>query len=344
MFQLNICMKKFEQALLGAEKQNNLKRVKLKLDPKIREAQDYSQYEGYEGYVLSETETHVEIQIKDNRIVLPKIVLENRLKDFLRGVAPKTYNAAEQLGDRFEDAKKYYLKDPNVTGAEKAGRMVGGLAKAGLKVANPMNILKGIERVATAPTRFVGGALGVDTDHNKKIKDFGSQITLIYTNEQQSVIGQLLINAASKLSSTGHTHSGTADQLSYYTVADIDDASAKQTYIVIGAEMVAQFPGNRVYTKQRIPIGSTPQFTNKIKSDIAAINKVGSSVLDVQFFESLKQVSVQIKDEITKLGVDKKHQLVLTVLHVPSLKTFEAGGMLTQKNRNGDFTLSEKYT
>lgn len=336
-------MKKFEQALLEAEKQNSLKRVKLKLDPKIREAQDYSQYEGYEGYVLSETETHIELQIKDKRVTLPKMVLENRLKDFLRGAAPKTYGAAERLGDKFEDAKRYYLKDPNASGAERAGRAIGSLAKLGLKAANPMNVLKGVERVMTTPARLIGGALGINPDQDNKIKDFGSQITLVYTNEKQSVIGQLLIDAASKVGSTGHTHKGTNAQLTYYTVSDIDDASAKQTYIVIGAEMLAQFPGSRTYSRQRIPIGSTPQFTNKIKADIAAISKTGNAVLDTPFFDALQQVSVQLRGEIARLGVDKKHQFALTVLHVPSLKTFEAGGVLTQKNNSGDFTLSEKY-
>ena len=137
MFQLNICMKKFEQALLVAEQQNKLKRVRLKLDPKIREAQDYSQYEGYEGYVLSETDTHIELQIKDQRIMLPKVVLENKLKDFIKGAAgtfmrnaaPGLTKDAEKLIDKAKQAKDYYYSDPNASKATKVMRGAGKAAK-----------------------------------------------------------------------------------------------------------------------------------------------------------------------------------------------------------------------
>lgn len=350
-------MKKFEQALLDAEKQNSLKRVKLKLDPKIREAQDFSQYEGYEGYVLSETETHVELQIKNKRIILPKIVIEGKLADFIKGVAPKTYQTGKSNIDKIKDEWQY-INDPNASSAERLGRKVGaagkvagGLTNAALKAANPMTYLQGIERVATAPTRFVGNLLGIKTNKagdTPPPRDFGSQLNFIYKSQvpeaQQDYLGQLLIDAATNAGFVGNNYNANPNTpVDFYTTKDLDNAGNKNLYIVVGAELLSPFPGSRSYNRQRVPIGNITQYTNLIKTGIASISKTGSSTLDNAFFDALNRVSIGLKQEIVGSDKNKKQQFVLQVLHVPSLKIFETGGILTENQNNGDFTLSEKY-
>lgn len=341
MFQLNICMKKFEQALFAAEQQNKLKRVRLKLDPKIREAQDYSQYEGYEGYVLSETETHIELQIKDKRIMLPKVVLENKLTDFIKGAAPKSYATGKSISDKFKDAKNYYYDDPNASKSEKAGRVVGGLTSAALKAANPMTYLRGIERVAIAPTRLLGSALGINPKKNDDTKDFGSVTTFRYTSDSAINIGNTLVAA----SAYGGTHTNGATNtnsgVSYYTVLD-NNQNIKSTYMVINAELLAQFPGRTSYNRQKIPIADV-QDVKTIADTIIQLKGSSSSVtIDSNFYNAVINVNAKLQQSINNMDINKKNQIAVEVLHLPSLKTFDIGGALNQKFGDG-FVLSEKY-
>jgi hypothetical protein len=363
MYQLNIYMKKFEQALLAAEQQNKLKRVRLKLDPKIREAQDYSQYEGYEGYVLSETETHVEIQIKHQRIMLPKVVLENKLMDFIKGggravadastalarnAAPGLARGTGNLIKQAKQAKDYYL-DPNASRATKFGRIAGKALNVGANVLlNPMYTIKAAERFASAPVRAASSLLGINADNQSKddVKDFGKQTTFELTSQLTKDIDKALIDTANA-SNPGHTNApASSNKLFYYTITDRDNADAKQQYVVIQADVLAQFPGTRSYNKQRIPIGSMPQYANTIQAGIAALKKAptpGRPTLDQSFFDALQQVNVILKNHIYGISTDKKQDLAIKILHIPSLKEFETGGVLTNKTFKDGFTLSEKY-
>jgi len=362
MFQLNIYMKKFEQALLAAEQQNKLKRVRLKLDPKIREAQDYSQYEGYEGYVLSETETHVEIQIKHQRIMLPKVVLENKLMDFIRGggravadastafarnATPGLARGAGNLIKQAKQAKDYYL-DPNASLATKLGRGIGKAVNVGANVLlNPMYTIKAAERFASAPVRAASSLLGIDADKkNDDVKDLGKQTTFELTSQMLKDIDKALIDTANA-SNPGHTNAPLAsNKIFYYTITDRDNANAKQQYVVIQADILAQFPGTRSYSKQRIPIGSMHQYANTIQAGIAALKRApgtGRPTLDQSFFDALQQVNVILKNYISGISTDKKQDIAVKILHIPSLKEFETGGVLTDKTFKDSFTLSEKY-
>jgi len=343
MFQLNICMKKFEQALFAAEQQNKLKRVRLKLDPKIREAQDYSQYEGYEGYVLSETDTHIELQIKDQRIMFPKVVLENKLRDFIRGAAPKSYESGKKMYDKIKDAKNYYT-DPNVSGAEKIGRVtgdaVGGLTNAALKAANPMTYLRGIERVATAPTRLLGKAIGID--NNKQSEgggtrtDFGEQNMFVYMNGPYAQnIGSMMQTAADNYNA-GHTiNLPAANNMIYYTVENKKTSNTDENYVIIEAKI------------NRMPIGRMPAFTTTMRTSIRALKNPplsGTSAIDSAFFDACKGVADELKINVNNTPTDAKNEISVTLLYIPSLTEYEIKGYLTNKFQNGNFVVSEKYT
>jgi hypothetical protein len=332
-------MKKFEQALLAAEQQNKLKRVRLKLDPKIREAQDYSQYDGYEGYVLSETETHVEIQIKDQRIILPRVVLENKLLDFIKGAAPKTFKSGKKIYDNLADAKKYYT-DPNVSGAEKVGRVAGGLTNAALKAANPMTYLRGIERIATAPTRLLGRAIGINDDEKEENKrdDFGDQNTFVYTQDSVAQnFGSLIIQAAN-MYNPGHTiRLPAGNGMTYYTIENKNNPNASKEYVVIEARI------------NRQPIGRMPTFTNVLRTNIDALRKPPLSgsrapTIDSAFFDALKGVAEELKKEVAIVSKDTKNEISTKLLYIPSLTEFEIKGYLTNKLPDDNFVVSEKYT
>lgn len=332
-------MKKFEQALLEAEQQNKLKRVRLKLDPKIREAQDYSQYEGYEGYVLSETETHVELQIKDKRIMLPKVALENKLTDFIKGAAPKSYATGKSISDKFKDAKNYYYDDPNASKSEKAGRVVGGLTSAALKAANPMTYLRGIERVATAPTRLLGKAIGINDDKKEENKrdDFSDQNTFAYTNNSEAQnFGSLIIQAADKYN-PGHTIRQLAsNDMTYYTIENKNNPNASKEYVVIEAQI------------NRLPIGRMPTFTHTLRTNIDALKTPPLSgsrapTIDSAFIDAIKGVAEELKTKVKSTSTDTKNEISAKLLYIPTLTEFEVKGYLTNKLPNNNFVLSTKY-
>jgi hypothetical protein len=352
-------MKKFEQALLEAEQQNKLKRVRLKLDPKIREAQDYSQYEGYEGYVLSETETHVELQIKDKRIMMPKVALENKLIDFIKGAAPKTYATGRSISDKFKDAKNYYLDDPNASKAEKAGRItggvVGGLTNAALKAANPMTYLSGIERVATAPIRMLGSALGINPEKGEKTKlhNFGEQsiFTIIPNANQLSEANKYKAAIESNNPSwTGRigVNVNPQNKFDYFSVRNIETNSINPNFVVVGASTIARIPSARVTTQNYIPIPDTNTFTTVIKNFVKDTSKSPGSTLGLNittnFFNAIVTITNKIKDHIEKEGtanIKSKTEYVFDVLDINSNRIYQIGGHLTSQTGGKTFIISQ---
>ena len=330
-------MKKFEQALLEAEQQNKLKRVRLKLDPKIREAQDYSQYEGYEGYVLSETETHIELQIKDKRIMMPKVVLENKLTDFIKGaaktVAPGISRDAKNLYKKAAQTANYYATDPNVSTATKLGRGAGKAANVAANVLlNPLYTLKAAEKFASAPMRLAGKILGAEQGKNNDTKDFGNTkdfggvTTFIYTSDSEINIGNTLIAAASAYGGT-HVNGGTNTntRVRYYTVLDRNNQTMKSTYMVINAELIADV-----------------QDVKTIANTIVQLKGSSPVTIDSNFYNAVINVNTKLQQSINSMDINKKNQIAVEVLHLPSLKTFDIGGVLNQKFVDG-FVLSEKY-
>lgn len=342
-------MKKFEQALLAAEQQNKLKRVRLKLDPKIREAQDYSQYEGYEGYVLSETETHIELQIKDKRIMLPKVVLENKLLDFMKGAAktaaPGIYRDAKNLYNKAAQTANYYATDPNVSTATKLGRGAGKAAKVAANVLlNPLTTIKAAERFASAPTRLVGKILGVkDDDYNKWWRpdnnegnrggdrdSSGSSTSVRFEilsmqPADPSGIGTMLINAATAQGyspPTVDTAISPAIETKFYS----SGINTQNTLIIVGAKTLGQQP----------PPSQINNYYSQIVRTIDEIKQNRSPKMTLPVFQSIDKIHQYIAGELqTSLqDVNENHQLTLFVLNMQNLKISEMSGVLALINGN----------
>ena len=70
----------------------NLQQVMLKVDPLNRTAEDYTQYDGYTGYILAETDEIYRIYIDGNIVDIPKsaVIVEGLKRvasDFVKGAA-----------------------------------------------------------------------------------------------------------------------------------------------------------------------------------------------------------------------------------------------------------------
>ena len=70
----------------------NLQQVMLKVDPLNRTAEDYTQYDGYTGYILAETDEIYRIYIDGKIVDIPKsaVIVEGLKRvasDFVKGAA-----------------------------------------------------------------------------------------------------------------------------------------------------------------------------------------------------------------------------------------------------------------
>jgi hypothetical protein len=70
--------------------EKNLQRVRLKVDPLNKYAEDFAQYNGYEGYILAETEDAIKFFSNNEIVMIPKkaVVVEGILSG-LAGTAPR---------------------------------------------------------------------------------------------------------------------------------------------------------------------------------------------------------------------------------------------------------------
>jgi len=89
----------FEQYNAVLEK--NLQKVRLKVDPLNKYAEDYGQYDGYVGYILAETENEIKFFYNSSTLNIPKkaVVIENMVANYLQGAAgQKPVGALGALG------------------------------------------------------------------------------------------------------------------------------------------------------------------------------------------------------------------------------------------------------
>ena len=57
-------MHKFDTLFLETVKKANLLRIRLKIDPKIRESDDFRSFDGYEGYILEESNSKLNVVLE----------------------------------------------------------------------------------------------------------------------------------------------------------------------------------------------------------------------------------------------------------------------------------------
>jgi RNase P/RNase MRP subunit p29 len=72
--------------------EKNLQKVRLKVDPLNKYAEDFAQYHGYEGYILAETKDAIKFYTNNQIVMIPKkaVVVENwkqGVTNFLQGAA-----------------------------------------------------------------------------------------------------------------------------------------------------------------------------------------------------------------------------------------------------------------
>lgn len=352
-------MKKFEEAVMAIENRNNLKRVRLKLDPKIREAQDYSQYDGYEGYVLSETETHVVVQLNNRgRVTIPKVVLEGKLSNFIKGTGKFLKNAASgaaaatgralpeigQTRDWF-DRQKQILTDPNLGKAEKAGKVAGASAA---KLLDPRTYINAGAAALTAPVRLLSHIAGGDKTtgpdfSNSEIWTFGSS-NVTKVNDVFALL-QNSVNALGLTTPPTFNMSTTNANILYFSIGDTKQPNPhnNKDYLVYGGSRIVPIPG-RYSQRNRVPMSVE---TNNIQNIINEILKNKNPTLDANdFANKMGTITADINAELaTHTDVKVKQAYEFSILHIPSFKTFEIAGYLVERyQRNSyNFKLSEQF-
>ena len=336
-------MKKFEQALTAVEQKNNLKKVRLKLDPKIREAQDYSQYDGYEGYIISETPDAIRVQlIGGKQIDIPLCVLEGKLTDFIKGASPGLYNAGAAVRDKYRDVKDA-ITDPNVSKATKAGKFTGAAVRGAAKLLNPFNTLRVGAKIMSAPAEALGKLVGVNQQQQQQIVQQGETTKFGVRDVSGSEFGNFLQKSVQAIvPNLSATHTITSN-VSYFSIGDETQKTPAQNtnYVVIGGARRVPIPGSRYSGSNVIPFGNSGAATSAL---ISQLKNPKTLTLDNTFAQNLNVVTTEIEKMIPNHDISKKIIYDFKVLHVPSFKIIDIPGYITEIVRSGrDFTLSEEF-
>lgn len=100
--------------------ESSLQKVRLKVDPSNKQAEDFSQYDGYVGYILAETDKEIDFFFDNTLVKLPKAAIIIEQQGFLQGLAGTNGTAGNAAGSLVRQ------------GLQGVGRAVTGVAKAGL--------------------------------------------------------------------------------------------------------------------------------------------------------------------------------------------------------------------
>jgi hypothetical protein len=74
--------------------EKSLQKVRLRVDPNVKYAEDFAQYDGYVGYILAETDESIDFFYENNTVTLPKNVV------FIEEKWERTKAAGQWLGDK----------------------------------------------------------------------------------------------------------------------------------------------------------------------------------------------------------------------------------------------------
>lgn len=122
--------------------EKNLQRVRLKVDPLNKYAEDFAQYHGYEGYILAETEDAIKFFSNNEIVMIPKkaVVVEGLLSG-LAGTAQPGDNSAKTaigtIGRNIAGTAARAVFGAGVTGTG------GGYGGAGAQANNAQNATLG---------------------------------------------------------------------------------------------------------------------------------------------------------------------------------------------------------
>jgi hypothetical protein len=101
--------------------EKSLQRVRLRVDPNVKYAEDFAQYDGYVGYILAETDDSFDFFYGDNTVTLPKnAVFVEGVGDFIRGAAGQ--NTGSSVSGALGSIASSALK-----GAARAGLAMHGI-------------------------------------------------------------------------------------------------------------------------------------------------------------------------------------------------------------------------
>lgn len=101
--------------------EKSLQKVRLRVDPNVKYAEDFAQYDGYVGYILAETDDSFDFFYENSTVTLPKnAVFVEGVGDFIRGAAGQ--NTGSSVSGALGSIASSALK-----GAAKAGLAMHGI-------------------------------------------------------------------------------------------------------------------------------------------------------------------------------------------------------------------------
>lgn len=138
--------------------EKSLQKVRLRVDPNVKYAEDFAQYDGYVGYILAETDDSIDFFYENNTVTLPKnvVFIEGAVSQWLGDKA----KAAGQGAGNFIRGAAGQNTGTSVAGAlgSMAGSVAKGAANLGSMIYTGQKLFDGNKQQtgnSTAPTQAI---------------------------------------------------------------------------------------------------------------------------------------------------------------------------------------------
>lgn len=155
--------------------EKNLQRVRLKVDPLNKYAEDFAQYHGYEGYILAETEDAIKFFSNNEIVMIPKkaVMVEGILSGLAGTAQPGDTSRGTAFGTIGRNiagtaARAVFGSQVTGTGSNAQVQPVNTQNAAPVRQANVSNISSDLANGTAIPVRDDGGTAGiVDAKRNE---------------------------------------------------------------------------------------------------------------------------------------------------------------------------------
>lgn len=164
--------------------EKSLQKVRLRVDPNVKYAEDFAQYDGYVGYILAETDDSIDFFYENNTVTLPKNAV------FIEGlgdVAKATGRAIGSGAGNFIRGAAGQNTGTSVAGAlgSIAGSAAKGVANLGSMLYTGQKLFDGKNQQADTPAN---SAQAVDKTKSLPIKNKNGNVSISINGMDYGII------------------------------------------------------------------------------------------------------------------------------------------------------------
>lgn len=152
--------------------EKSLQKVRLRVDPNVKYAEDFAQYDGYVGYILAETDESIDFFYENNTVTLPKnaVIIEQENTGMRRFMQSAVGNA--------QGGKSGALGTMVNKGAGAVGSVLKGAANLGSMLYTGQKLFDGQNQQTSAPAAPAKSMQAVDKTKSIAVKNKNGNVSI----------------------------------------------------------------------------------------------------------------------------------------------------------------------